>query len=110
MSPLNLEIYSPNRTWIKVAEIRRGDLPGSISDNKSDGSRDVYMFGCLPDDSKSVIYRLKAGLDKEIGPLRAITTKGVDIVTEIRRGDKPYKMEIKTDKSHQTRKIRFTHI
>ena len=73
MSPLNLEIYSPNRTWIKVAEIRRGDLPGSISDNKSDGSRDVYMFGCLPDDSKSAARILAA----KNTPIEIINTKAI---------------------------------
>lgn len=110
MSPLKLEIYGPNKNWIKVAEVRQRDLPGSISDNKSDGSRDVYIFECLQDDSKSVIYRSKAGVDTEIDSLRAITTAGVDIVAEIRRGDKPYKMEIKTDKRSEPRQIRFTHI
>ncbi len=110
MSPLYLEICGPNRNWIKVGEVRPGDPPGSISDNKSDGSRDVYMFGCLPDDSKSVIYRSRAGLDIEIGPMRDLTTTGADIVTVLRRVDEPYKMEIKTDKSPEPRQVRFTHI
>lgn len=110
MSPLNLETYGPNMNWIKIGEVEPGDPPGSMSNNKPDGSRDIYIFECLPDDSKSVIYRSRAGLDTEIGPVRALTTTGADIIKEIKRGDEPYEMKIKTDKSPEPRQIRFTHV
>lgn len=51
---LRIEIYHSN-TWVNVAELKRGDPLGSISDNKADGSRDIYMFECLADDSVSTI-------------------------------------------------------
>jgi hypothetical protein len=110
MTPLKLEIYTQNKNWIKVGELRAGDQPGSVSDNKPDGSRDVYMFECSPDDSKSTIYRSKAGIDTEIGPMRTLTTVGAEVIKELKRGGDPYEMRIKTDKSPEARLIRFTHV
>jgi len=107
--PLKLEIYGPDGSWIEIGKVKPGDLPGSISDNKPDGSRDIYIFGCLLDDSKSVIYRSKAGLDGEIGLVRVLTSADLETVAELKRGD-THEMRIKTDRSPEERRIRFTHI
>jgi hypothetical protein len=75
MSPLRIEIYNPELSrWIQVGEVKPGDPSGSISDNKPDGTRDIYLFECAPDNSKSTIYRSGLGLDTEVeqGRLRVV--------------------------------------
>lgn len=89
MAPLTLEMHVPAKGWIKIGEARPGDPTGSISDNKPDGSRDIYMFVCLPDDSKSVIYHSRGGVDTEMGPLRVVSPTGVDIIKELKKGGFP---------------------
>lgn len=110
MSPLKLKIFRERQGgWVTIGDVKPGDRPGSISDNKADGARDVYVFECSEDDSKSTIYRSEGGLDTEKGDVRAvISLKGLSIVKELKRGEF-YEMKIKTDKSPQPRKIRFSH-
>lgn len=108
MPPLDVEAYLPDRRWTKLFELKPGDQSGSLSNNKPDGSRDVYIFECLPDDSGSVIYRSRAGMDIDDGSARTVFTAGADVVRELRRGDASYEMSIRTDRSRPGR-IRFTH-
>ncbi|MCX6774499.1 MAG: hypothetical protein NTY99_00195 [DPANN group archaeon] len=110
MAPLDVEICGPDEKWIKVNTVKPIDLPGSITDNKPDGSRELYIFQCSLDGLYSIIYRSKAGIDAEKGLGRMITTTGLDVVKELKKGDKPYEMSIKTDKSSETRRIRFVHV
>ena len=111
MSPLRIEGYnSTSREWINVGEVKPGDPPGSISDNKPDGSRDLYMFECVPDDSKSTIYRSGFGADVDMGHVRAVVPdpSRLEVVKELGRGE-AFELEVKTDRSPEPRKIRFTH-
>lgn len=114
MAPLSVEVYNPAaRRWVKAGpDVKPGDPPGSISDNKPDGSRDIYMFECAQDDSQSTIYHSGFGLDTELegGKLRAVVTdpSRLEIVKELGKGES-FEMTIKTDKSPNPRKIRFTH-
>ena len=113
MSPLRIEAYNPELSrWIQVGEVKPGDSPGSISDNKPDGTRDVYMFGCAPDNSKSIIYRSGLGLDTEVerGRLRVVMPdpSRFETVKELNPGES-YKMTVKTDVSQAPGQIRFTH-
>ena len=109
MAPLKIEVYGRD-TWAKVGDIKPGNPSGSISNNNPNGSRDVYVFECLPDNSGSVIYRSKGGCDAETGRARVLSTIGTEVVRELKRGDLPYEMEVKTDRSAETRRIRFTHV
>jgi len=108
--PLTLEMYSQRTGWTRVCQVNPGNPLGSLSDNKPNGRRDVYLFECMPDNSKSVIYHSRAGLDTERGITRNLVTKGLDVITELRVGDKPYEIRLKTDSSPEPRQIRFTHI
>lgn len=111
MAPLDLEICGPDEKWIKVNTVKPIDLPASVTDNKPDGKRELYIFQCSADDSHSTIYRSKKGADAEIGPdYRAVNTTGLEVMKERKKGDKPYEMNIKTDKGSETRRIRFTHV
>ncbi len=80
---------------------------GSVSDNNP-GRRDVYIFQCMADDSKSVLYRSKQGIDMGIGDFREVISTGAEVVKELRKGES-YEMSLKTDKSTEPMRIRFTH-
>ncbi|MEK6904360.1 MAG: hypothetical protein AABW87_02085 [Nanoarchaeota archaeon] len=109
MTFLGLEAKTADDKWVDVGKLRPGDPASSMSNNKPDGTREIYLFECLPDGSKSVIYLSIVGIDAEIGNLRVISTKRARIVKELTATDEPYIMEIRTDKSPRPRCIRFTH-
>ena len=57
MSPLKVEIFHPiNEEWVRMRDVRPTDPPGSVSDNKPNGIRDLYIFECSKDNSKSTIF------------------------------------------------------
>ncbi len=111
MSPLNIEVYNPdargNEGWVRVGEVQPRDPPGSMSDNQPDGTRDVIMFKCEPDDSKSTISKANFGADTEWGRFRAITDTGFEVVKELTKGES-FEMAVKTDASPTPRRVRFT--
>lgn len=115
MPPLSLELYDPKgQKWTPLSPILNpGDPPGSFSQNLPDGSRELYMFECAEDDSQSIIYRSPSGLD--IADLRGgrdvfkTEDSDWDLVKELKRGDPPYDLTIRTDFDSQGRIIRFTH-
>jgi len=63
----------------------------------------------LQDGSKSVIYRSIAGFDTEVGSMRVLTTEGAEVVKELKDGNEPYVLNVRTDKSPEQRCIRFKH-
>lgn len=110
MAPLSIEIYNQGvDLWIKAGELKPGDQPGSLSDNKPDGSRDIYLFECAPDDLSSTVYRSEVGADIEVGQLRVVDPVGnLEVIKRLKQGES-FEMEIKTDKSPEPHRIRFTH-
>ncbi|OGE78054.1 hypothetical protein A3J19_01080 [Candidatus Daviesbacteria bacterium RIFCSPLOWO2_02_FULL_41_8] len=107
---LGVEVYNAMaKDWVQLPELKPGDRPGSVSQNKPDGEREVYLFECAPDNSHSTIYRSTFGADTEIAETRVITTAGLEIVKELKRGEEPYVLTLKTDISDARRIIRFTH-
>lgn len=109
MPPLHINIYDSEAGWGLVGKVGPDDPQGSVSNNKPDGSREVYLFDCAFDDSKSTIYRSPAGIDWEVGPTRAVASTGrLEIVKELKPGES-YELLVKTDKSPEPRRLRFTH-
>jgi hypothetical protein len=111
MAPLELETYnSESKSWIKVGEIKPGDRPGSVSDNKPDGRRDVYLFECAADDSKTTLYRSIGGADLDLSSSERglIPISGLETVKELQKGE-TYTLTIKTDRSPQLRQFRLSH-
>lgn len=112
MAPLHIEIFHPEyKEWLRVGKVHPTDPPGSISDNKPDGKRDLYQFECEKDDSKSTIYRSGLGVDMEVGTRfreAIIDPSKLEIVKELKKGES-FEMDVKSDKSPTSRKIRFTH-
>jgi hypothetical protein len=106
-----LEAYRhEDQKWIHVGDVPPGQS-GSLSQNLPEGRREVYIFECEQDDSKTTLYKAAPGIDIEIGRMRASFNLGeMEVVKEIRRGDEPYRMSIKTDVSPQRRIMRLSHI
>ena len=109
MSPLNIEVFNAEKqNWVKAGELRPGDPPGSISQNKPDGSREIYLFQCEPDDKSSVIYRSEGGVDIESPQTRVVGTTGLEVVARLTDGQS-HTISVKTDVSDAIRVVRFTH-
>lgn len=111
MPPLHIEVFHPvKRDWVEVGKVHSTDIPGSMSDNKPDGARDIYVFECAQDNSKSTIYRSGGGIDMEVGQFREtiMDTSKLEVVKELKDGES-FEIEVKTDRSPVARKIRFTH-
>lgn len=68
------------------------------------------MFDCAPDNSKSTIYRSGFGADVDFGAIRAVVPdpSRLEVVRELGKGES-FELEVKTDRSSEPRKIRFTH-
>ncbi len=107
--PLKIEVYAEDK-WIELSTLNPCDLPGSISDVRLDGRRDIYIFRCKADDSLSTIYSSVLGMDVANERIREIHSAGQELVKALGKGDEPYEMSVKTERSPEPRKIRFTHI
>ncbi|MEK6948345.1 MAG: hypothetical protein AABX19_03835 [Nanoarchaeota archaeon] len=105
--PLELEVYTET-DWKLVGNVTPGKS-GSMSDNKGNGCRDIYVFECWKDDLGSTFYRSISGIDAEINMDRIISHSGLEVIHTLRRGDEAYELEVKTDKSPIARRIRFIH-
>lgn len=111
MSPLRVEVLNQQNQWVQVgSEIKPGGPVGSISNNKHNGTREIYLLSCAPDNSKSIIYRSGFGTDIDLGPQREVllALDKLEVVKELKKGES-YEMFIKTDRSPEPRKIRFSH-
>jgi hypothetical protein len=111
MAPCEVEAFDPDsRKWFKASpRVEPEHPPASLSNNKPDGTREIILFGCLPDDSKTIIWRSKAGIDVEVGKARMVASMpgACEVIKELTRGES-FEMDIVTDRGAK-RKIRFTH-
>lgn len=112
MAPCEIEFYQegPGR-WLKIGKVRPGEPPGSMSNNKRGGIREIILFECAGDDSQTTIYRSGQGADAELGEkgkLRLVlpNPEKLEILKTLKRGES-YEMEITTDRGHKER-IRFS--
>jgi hypothetical protein len=98
MSPLNVEVlHNVDKQWIKLGEVGPLDKPGSLSNIKSKGKKDIYLFKCEKDDSKSVIYKSESKNVADFSELK--------IVQEIKKGES-FIINMKTDGN--AKKVRFS--
>ena len=109
MSPCEVEIRPRGEEeWLKFNAIKPGDPPGSISD-VSKGQRDIYLFDCAPDNSKSTIYRSRLGVDWVVDEATRVVTplEDVDVIKELKKGES-FELEVTTERGHSGT-FRFTH-
>jgi hypothetical protein len=109
MSPLKIEVFAPDiEEWIVRAQLFPDSPPGSISQNKPDGQREVYTFQCEPSGEESVIYRSEKGIDAASSQIRLITTEGFEEVARL-KDSQSHTIAVKTDISDMRSLVRFTH-
>lgn len=108
MAPCEFEIHVQEK-WIKIGEVGPGDRPGSFSNVLPSRTRELYIFECAPDNSKTTIYKSGSGIDIELENLRAVIPDPTKFTVEreLKPGDS-YKKDITTTRGTQT-KIRLTH-
>ena len=116
MPPLTIEVYSDEaKKWVEAGRLKPGDSPGSISNHTPDMRREIIMFECAADDSKSTIYKPRAEVDvtayvKGRASQRAVRSFGdFDMIRTLRKGDS-VEMKVTTDISSGPRTLKFTHV
>lgn len=92
--------------WILVANIKSGERPGSFSDVR-ETERQVYLFETKEKFSR--IYKSKRGIDLSNKEVREIVTEGLVLLKELKEREE-YIIQLKTDRSKEERKVRFTHV
>jgi hypothetical protein len=107
--PLLLEVYNPHlKTWVEAGRVSPGDPPGSMSNNTLDGSRELYIFECAVDDSTSTIYVVPGKGDVATTHVRAVLNNRQEwLVFKKLRKNQVLELTVKTDRSPQSRKLRF---
>lgn len=74
--------------WVAVQPVRPGGPPGSLSDHTS-GRREILLFWCDADDTRSFVAVSKGGVDFEVGPLganRLVGTTGLRVLATLTPG------------------------
>lgn len=110
MSPCEVETRAPgSEKWIKIGQVGPGDRPGSFSNIREDGIREIVLFESSKDDSETRIFRSGLGIDWEAGDLRGVIpdTELLELVKTLKKGES-YEMNISTDRGTKA-VIRFTH-
>lgn len=111
MSPLEISVYAMNE-WGKVGEVGPDSPPGSMTNIREDGRRELYLFECSSDDTKSTIYRSGLGVDYEIpeqqGRMVTSNPSRTETLKELTEGE-TYELWVHTEKSPEPRLIRFKH-
>lgn len=114
MSPSKAEVYIPNKErWVDLGEQPPGSPPGSFSNVRENGAREIILFECAEDDSETRVYKSGFGLDAELGEegeLRQVIydPEKLETIKALKKGES-HEMEIKTDRNIQS-KIRISHV
>lgn len=109
MSPLEIDVLSPQGDkWIRKAKVMPGKN-GSMSHNKSDGSRVIYLFECKPGDNESEISISKLGVDIVTSKIREIRSVDIRVVATL-KDEESKVLVIKTDVSSTAKAVRLTHL
>ncbi|MFZ5933051.1 MAG: hypothetical protein ACOYT7_03195 [Patescibacteria group bacterium] len=111
MAPCEVEFRLQGREeWVRLRQLNSGEAPGSFTD-VSKGGREVYLFECSPDDSFTIIYRSKSGIDYDLGTRGeervVVPTEKPEVVKVLSKGES-YEIEVTTERG-RTGTFRFAH-
>lgn len=96
-----------NGEWLTLGIQPAGVRPATISDNKPNGRRDVYVTQCFKD--HATIRRLRYGVDIEQGNVRIIDPTELaeaELIKRLECGEH-YEMALKPDRAPVERRIRY---
>ncbi|GEM_PF-3574900 len=112
---LKIERYNPEENrWKDVRKLKPEDGPATITNNYLDGTREIYYLRCKPNNSESVVIKVKptfSGRSPEHG-YRRILFKDVQESKEcvaLNRNGSSIELLVTTDKSDKPQKLRLTH-
>lgn len=106
MAPLELENMDLSGDWYRFGRVMPGKN-GSLSDNKLDGSREVYHFECNANDESSTLSRSVYGIDIANRSTREIISTGFELIKDIKDGES-YVLDIRTVRGESTQ-VKLTH-
>lgn len=103
-------MYNPKADdWVQVGEVNWGDRDGTLSNNRPDGGRDIYLFGIDMIKRTGFVKRAIGGVDMANPDLRVVESLGFEPIAELGDGES-YETEIITDGSRgQPRRVRLTY-
>lgn len=104
---LKLDLSLPGGPWMPFGEIKPADPTASMSNNLPDGTRELIIMSCAPDDSHSIIERSPENLDMKRGPSREIWATHTELIAILKDGE-AHQMEICPDRGVRTQ-LRLTH-
>lgn len=110
MSPSRVEVYIPAKDkWQNAGELSPESPPGTLPDN-TEGGREIIVFDCKADDSKTVIYRSERGVDIRAGESKEIVVEEdkLKVVSELKKGES-HTFKITTDSGFKST-VRISHI
>src|SRR4051812_28428948 len=108
---LVVEVFNKQaNAWVVSGSLPPGGPNGSMSNNNPAGTKELYVFQCLPDDKKSVLLRFTEFTARTSGDLRhaGLDPANAEVVAELRKGES-YEITVRTDVAPEPRMIRFRH-
>lgn len=109
--PLSVEIKI-NEIWRPISTVSPGGQAGSISNNRADGERELYILECASDDTSSTISKSEGGMDSsgQDERDRVVLSVRSDVIAVLRENDKPFELTVTPDNSTESRTFRFAHV
>ena len=95
-------------SWKEIAVLKPGDQPGSMSNLKEDGSREIYVFECDRNDRDSTVFKSRAGIDIVEGATREILSTHYDIVQTLTAGQS-LELNMRSPRMQEPKPIRLSH-
>lgn len=108
MSPLNVEIKRQGAKWKKIGTQEPGQTPGSFSDIRSKGGRDMYVYECVIDDTFSLITVYRGGVEGEGQSQKEVFGKGEEF-TRLKKGQSKT-IHIRSNEFGGKVSVRFKHV
>ncbi|QQR54555.1 hypothetical protein IPG41_05175 [Candidatus Peregrinibacteria bacterium] len=105
--PLHVEI-SAGGNWREIGVLEPGVRPGSMSNIKDDGTREIYIFECNRNDRDSTVFRSRAGVDIVEGVTREVLSTHFDIVQTLAAGES-LELNIRGPRMQKPNPVRFSH-
>ncbi len=107
MPPLTIEAFYGNG-WGNHGTCEPGGY-GRLIGYKFGGGTNDYLFRCV-DGSRSIVECFEGGSYEIVEHGNIVAQKEHSSIRELRKGDEPYEVIIRSPESPVGRRVRFTHV
>ena len=107
MPPLTIEAFYGNN-WVNHGTCEPGGY-GRMRDHAPEGGTDDYLFLCV-DGLYSIVECFEGGSYEIVGHGNIFAWKKHSSIRELRKGDEPYEVIIRSPENPVGRRVRFTHV